>query len=160
MDTENAAVSTSDVQTSQREIIEINDSDDENEEDAKNTTMKRGHFFPEDESTPSLTSHSKTRTLQSADRTKQLSLSSPSTQHSSNYPYSHRSSAYVQHIAKACTLIMTDARWRTCNKASCQCRSMEPGAGSSCVGKTLLLWENGDDLSAVKAFMTLYDGND
>jgi hypothetical protein len=62
------------------------------------------------------------------------------------HSYTHRSSAYVQHIAEACTIIMSDARWRT---------SKQPGDASKEI--PLFAWEEGDDLSAVKAFISLYE---
>jgi hypothetical protein len=62
------------------------------------------------------------------------------------HSYTHRSSAYVQHIAEACTIIMSDARWRTLKQPSDSSKEI-----------TLFTWEEGDDLSAVKAFMSLYE---
>eukprot|EP00804_Cyclotella_cryptica_P013630 CCRYP_012948-RA/>CCRYP_012948-RA protein AED:0.21 eAED:0.21 QI:450/1/1/1/0/0/2/121/1455 len=125
------------------EIIEIEDSDDENGGDTNTAPIKCNHFFPEQES---------------------MFKGNPQGQtphkHELDYPYSYRSSAYVQHIAEACTLVMTDARWRTCKKPSCECRSMKPYRRSGCIGKTLISWEDGDDLSAVKAFASLYDGTE
>ncbi|KAL7471539.1 hypothetical protein ACHAXS_011836 [Conticribra weissflogii] len=74
-------------------------------------------------------------------------------------PYSFRSSAYVQHIAEACSLIMNDVRWRTCsashvhetNSFQSLCFTEE------CKFIPLFSSEKGDDLSAIKAFMSLYD---
>ena len=56
--------------------------------------------------------------------------------------YTYRSSAYVQHIAEACNIIMSDARWRTLKQSK---------------ETALFTWEEGDDLSAVKAFISLYE---
>ncbi|KAL9184005.1 hypothetical protein ACHAXT_002091 [Thalassiosira profunda] len=71
--------------------------------------------------------------------------------HSTTPTYTHRSSAYVQHLAEACTLIMTDGRWRTCQTAN-----GEPPCEVS-TETALFSREIGDDMSAVKAFMSLYD---
>lgn len=134
---------------SQIEVIEIDDSDSENGVQVlpKLTPHKRRHFFSDDKNTH--------QTKRVYTKTNEQSTSAPdSTQHTVDYPHSDRTSAYVQHIAEACTLIMTDLRWRTCTKTFCQCRTEE---SAYCVCKTLLLWENGDDLSAVKAFIALYD---
>jgi len=62
------------------------------------------------------------------------------------HSYTYRSSAYVQHLAEACNIIMTDARWCTLKQA-----------GNSSREVSLFSWEEGDDLSAVKAFMSLYE---
>lgn len=60
--------------------------------------------------------------------------------------YTYRSSAYVQHIAEACHIVMTDGRWRT-TKSSNSSKEI-----------ALFSWEEGDDLSAIMAFMSLYEG--
>ena len=62
------------------------------------------------------------------------------------HSYTHRSSAYVQHLAEACNIIMSDARWRTIKQSSKTSKEIP-----------LFTWEEGDDLSAVKAFMSLYE---
>ncbi len=62
------------------------------------------------------------------------------------YSYTYRSSAYVQHLAEACNIIMSDARWRTLKQSGTSSREV-----------SLFSWEEGDDLSAVKAFMSLYE---
>lgn len=138
------------------EIIEIDDSDSDVEEviDA-NANLKRKHFFPDDGhiDTP-FVQPTKSQPTDSDQTKNSSSTLSPEGQHALDYPFSNRSSAYIQHISEACTLIMSDARWQTCNKISCSCLK-----GSACTGKTLFTWEDGDDLSAVKAFMSLYDKN-
>jgi hypothetical protein len=146
----------------QMEVIEIDDSESENDVEIveSNTSVKRKHFFPED-NVPDQSPYAKEAKRQAieAEEPKQATTSYASSQHFIDYPYSDRSSAYIQHIAEACTLIMTDVRWRTCTKISCTCQS-QCGVGSGCTGKTLLSWENGDDLSAVKAFMSLCNEDD
>lgn len=62
------------------------------------------------------------------------------------HSYTYRSSAYVQHLAEACTIIMSDARWQTLKQS-----------GNSSREVSLFSWEEGDDLSAVKAFLSLYE---
>ena len=68
--------------------------------------------------------------------------------------YTHRSSAYVQHLAEACTLIMTDARWHTSTTKTTSARGLLLQQQQQ---QPLFLWERRDDLSAVKALMSLYD---
>ena len=142
------------------EIIEIDDSDNSDTEEVKvtanNANLKRQHFFPDDGHVDTPMAQSTTKQSADLNQTKTLS---PESQYALDYPYSNRSSAYVQHISEACTLIMSDARWRTCNKISCSCLKGhgEYEKGPTCRGKTLFSWEDGDDLSAVKAFMSLYD---
>jgi len=62
------------------------------------------------------------------------------------HSFTPRSSAYVQHLAEACHIVMSDARWCTMKQS-----------GNSSREVSLFNWEEGDDLSAVKAFMSLYD---
>ncbi len=62
--------------------------------------------------------------------------------------YTPRSSAYVQHLSEACNVIMSDGRWRTIKRNETALSSKET---------TIFSWEEGDDLSAVKAFMSLYE---
>lgn len=144
------------------EVIEIGDDDNEEEkkDDIDSTRrhepLKAQHFFPPDE----LDAFAETKRAPSLQtkqhQTQSRSETSPSTL--PDHSYSNKSSAYIQHIAEACTLIMTDARWRTCdNKRPCQCNVKSYDGGEKCIGKALLSWEDGDDLSAVKAFMSLYD---
>ncbi|KAL7548122.1 hypothetical protein ACHAWF_011417 [Thalassiosira exigua] len=64
-------------------------------------------------------------------------------------PHTHRSSAYVQHLAEVCHVLSTDGRWRT------SARSSTSGRRTT---EQLFAWEEGDDLSAVLAYASLYDG--
>lgn len=63
------------------------------------------------------------------------------------------SSAYVQHLAELSYTILNDVRWRV---------SVRQVAGNNAddMSKTssVLAWENGDDLSAVGAFASVWDG--
>ncbi|KAL7541259.1 hypothetical protein ACHAXR_010769 [Thalassiosira sp. AJA248-18] len=83
-----------------------------------------------------------------------VSLEQPKSLSSDRPNYTHRSSAYVQHLAEACTLIMTDARWHTACKTAQGLPQLHGSGG--CQVTALFSWERGDDLSAVKAFMSLY----
>ena len=67
----------------------------------------------------------------------------------SSYVYHHpASSAYVQHLSEICYTILNDQRWRVPSSTSCT-------SGSS---SSVLSWESGDDLSAVSAFASIWDG--
>ena len=139
-----AATAASNIQTSSVEIIEINDSENEAKISPK-ANLKRKHFFPGNEDY-----------VDSIEKD-EITAAQRSLQHLLDYSYSDKSSAYVQHIAEACDSIMTDTRWRTCNKRECPCRRNQGNLGCNCQRAALFSWENGDDLSAVKAFMSLFD---
>lgn len=63
-----------------------------------------------------------------------------------NHPHHrHRSSAYVQHLAEACAIVSNDARWRT----------SDDNTGTAGL---LFSVEHGDDVSAMRALASLYDG--
>lgn len=62
------------------------------------------------------------------------------------HQFCHRSSAYVQHLAEACAILTKDSRWRT---------ATDKDDSSSTL---LFSVERGDDVSAVKALASLYDG--
>ena len=142
-----SATAVSNIQVGPVEVIEIDDSESETETETttKTSSLKRKYFFPEGEHGAD------------SNETEQFAVAPTTFQHSLDYPYSNKSSAYVQHIAEACTLIMTDARWRTCNKRNCSYRRNQGNSGCNCQKAALFSWENGNDLSAVKAFMSLFD---
>lgn len=86
--------------------------------------------------------------------------------HGQHRKHRHRASAYVQHLAEACSIIVNDARWRTAMTTT----TIPPTISTSdnnntsnnngSIGESLFSAEKGDDLSAVKAFASMYDDED
>jgi len=164
------------------EIIDIVDSDDDIEEkkdedtigmsssaDLKESNLKQGglksarvSLSPDVKSKQSVeTNPKKSQCWSQPEQQKskaQVSIPTTTTAQSlsnNSTTYTHRSSAYIQHIAEATTLIMTDARWHTTETITTTVVE-----GETQQHKSLFMWEKGDDLSAVKTFMSLYDDDE
>ena len=74
-----------------------------------------------------------------------------------SYHLNPTSSAYVQHIAEFCHSILNDVRWRvpiSGLRSDCCPTSSEITLRT----RSVLAWENGDDLSAISAFAGVWDG--
>ena len=119
------------MESSDREVIVLSDSDENVDEHVKKNGFEVGNL---EESAPTacnptlefdtthLREHNKTS---NEDFKLDMQLSGPNAQ-----KYSSKSSAYLQHLAEICFTILNDIRWNN----------------------NLFAWENGGDLSAVSAF--------
>ena len=78
------------------------------------------------------------------------------------YHLNPTSSAYVQHIAELCHSMLNDVRWRVpisgLRSEGCLTSSDTTSSDTTRRTRSVLAWENGDDLSAVSAFAGVWDG--
>ena len=123
-------------------VIDLNDDDDHSTATAATHTAARAVGQARRTQPKPRASSSTSRSKDSNSRSMNTPTSSE-TESSAALKFSHRSSAYVQHIAEACTLIMKDGRWQTCKQGT--------------ASRPLFQWESGDDLSAVRSFMSMHD---